>query len=93
MGDGEGDGEGGEEDMKEMFPVCGEHEVRCVVFTCKKKGRNKGRRFFKCGLANRFERCRFFAWEDEGRGMDGGAEERRKEQKEISCKSESEAGS
>lgn len=91
-----GDGEGGEEveaEVEEMVQMCEEHGVPCVVFTCKKRGANKGRRFFKCGVANRFARCRFFAWEDERGAVDGEGDGQGGKGKETSCAGGSEAES
>lgn len=80
------DGEG-KDGMGEEYPKCKEHGVPCVKFTCKKKGQNKGRHFFKCGTANRFERCRFFVWEDELQKLNE-KEEADEEREESDCDSD-----
>lgn len=45
-------------------PVCPAHNIPCRQAVTK-KGKNKGRPFFACGHATRYQQCDFFAWADE----------------------------
>lgn len=46
-------------------PVCLVHGAPCIVFACKKPGKNFRREFYKCAKRQRYEQCDFFRWVDD----------------------------
>ena len=47
-----------------VTPLC-EHLRSSRMFTVKKEGLNKGRRFFRCGERDAEKRCKFFKWSED----------------------------